>query len=188
MVAVERDRDLVAILEKDFASQDVRVVAANAAQITFSELTGKTGTVVVGNLPYHLSSSILFEVLHQRRDISRAIFTLQREVAERLAAGPGTRDYGLLSVLLQLYAEVEVVIDIPRGAFFPPPQVESSVVRIDILPKPRAEVHDDLRFETLVKSSFQKRRKALRNAVSAVPGAAEAVERCGSTAADAPRR
>lgn len=165
IVAVERDRDLVAVLEKELALPNVKVVAANAAEIDFAEIAGTRPVAVVGNLPYHLSSSILFEVLHQRANVNRAIFLLQREVAERLAAGPGSRDYGLLSVLLQLYAEVEVVIDVPRGAFFPPPQVENSVVRIDFLPRPRAEVIDSARFEKLVKAAFQQRRKTLSNAL-----------------------
>jgi 16S rRNA (adenine1518-N6/adenine1519-N6)-dimethyltransferase len=167
IVAVERDRDLVGVLEKELVLPNVRVVAENAAEIQFAEIAGTRPVAVVGNLPYHLSSPIAFEVLHQRQDISRAVFLLQREVAERIASGPGSRDYGLLSVLLQLYAEVEVVLEVPRGAFFPPPQVESSVVRIDFLPKPRAEVRSDARFEKLVKAAFQQRRKTLSNALVA---------------------
>ena len=165
VTAVERDRELVAVLEKELALPNVRVVAANAATVRFAELAQGAPVVVVGNLPYHLTSSIVFEVLHQRAEVSRAIFLLQREVAERLAAPPGGRDYGLLSVLLQLYATVEVVLEVPRGAFLPPPKVESSVVRIDVLPKPRAAVVDPVRFEKLVKGAFQQRRKTLRNAL-----------------------
>ncbi len=165
IVAVERDRDLVDILEGEKLSSNVTVVAANASEVNFRELSKASPVVVIGNLPYHLSSTILFSVLHQHADISRAIFTLQREVAERLAAKPGTRQYGLLSVLLQLYAEVEVVLEVPRGAFFPPPKVESSVVRIDMLAKPRAELKDPVRFERLVKAAFQQRRKTLHNAL-----------------------
>ena len=167
IVAVERDRELVTVLEKELALPNVRVVAENAAEIVFAEVAGTKPVAVVGNLPYHLSSPIAFQALHQRLDISRCVFLLQREVAERLAAGPGSRDYGLLSVLLQLYAEVEVVLDVPRGAFFPPPQVESSVVRIDFLPKPRAEVLSEERFEKLVKAAFQQRRKTLANSLDA---------------------
>jgi 16S rRNA (adenine1518-N6/adenine1519-N6)-dimethyltransferase len=167
IVAIERDRELVAVLEKELALPNVRVVAANAAELDFAEVAGTRPVAVVGNLPYHLSSTITFAVLHQRANVSYAVFLLQREVAERLAAGPGSRDYGLLSVLLQLYAEVEVVLEVPRGAFFPPPKVESSVVRIDFLPRPRAEVTSDARFEKLVKAAFQQRRKTLANALEA---------------------
>jgi 16S rRNA (adenine1518-N6/adenine1519-N6)-dimethyltransferase len=165
VTAVERDRELVPVLEKELVLPNVRVVAANAATIRFAEVALGAPVVVVGNLPYHLTSTILFEVLHQRAEVSRAIFLVQREVATRLAAPPGGRDYGLLSVLLQLYAMVEVVLEVPRTAFLPPPKVESSVIRIDVLPKPRAEVLDPLRFEKLVKGAFQQRRKTLRNAL-----------------------
>src|SRR5690606_15074443 len=114
---------------------------------------------VAGNLPYHLSSPILFQILDQREHVSRAIFLLQKEVADRIASGPGAREYGLLSVLLQAYAEVEVMFDVGRGAFHPPPQVESSVLRIDMLPKPRAPIADHARFVRLVKAAFGQRRK-----------------------------
>ena len=167
IVAVERDRDLIPVLEKELPLPNVRVVAGNAAELRFAEAAGTSPVAVVGNLPYHLSSPIAFEVLHQRRDISRCIFLLQREVAVRLAAGPGSRDYGLLSVLLQLHAEIELVLEVPRGAFFPPPQVDSAVVRIDFLPRPRAEILDDARFERLVKAAFGQRRKTLSNALRA---------------------
>jgi len=167
VVAVERDRDLVGVLAQELSLPNVRVVAANAALVNFAELAGTRPVAVVGNLPYHLSSSIAFAVLHQRRDISRAVFLLQREVAVRLAAGPGTRDYGLLSVLLGLYAHLELVLDVPRGAFFPPPKVESAVIRIDMLAEPRAQVIDDGRLEKLVKAAFQQRRKTLSNSLAA---------------------
>lgn len=167
VVAVERDRELVPILEKELALPNVRIVAANAAELTFAEVAGTRPVAVVGNLPYHLTSPILFEVLRQRADISKAIFLVQREVAERVSAPPGGRDYGLLSVLLQLHAEVESVVDVPRGAFHPPPQVESSAVRIDFLPKPRAEVRDPERFEKLVRAAFSQRRKQVANSLEA---------------------
>lgn len=181
VVAVERDRELVAVLEKELLLPNVRLVAGNAAELDFAAVAGTSPVAVVGNLPYHLSSPITFEVLHQRAHVSRAIFLLQREVAERLAAEPDGRDYGLLSVLLQLHATVEVVVQVPRGAFFPPPKVESAVVRIDFLASPRAPILDEARFEKLVKAAFNQRRKTLSNALRAggFESADQALEQAG---------
>ena len=163
VTAVERDRELVAVLELELKLPNVKVLAANAAELDFAKVAGVPKAVVCGNLPYHLSSTILFEVLDQRATVSRAVFLLQKEVAERIAAGPGGRDYGLLSVLLQAYAEVELLFVVHPGSFLPPPKVDSAVVRIDVLPKPRADVKDHARFVKLVKAAFSMRRKILLN-------------------------
>jgi 16S rRNA (adenine1518-N6/adenine1519-N6)-dimethyltransferase len=165
VVAVERDRDLVAVLEKELDLPNVRIVAANAAELDFAQVSGVPRPVVAGNLPYQLSSPILFEILEQRTHVSRAIFLLQKEVAQRIAAGPGGRDYGLLSVLLQAYAEVEMLFEIPAGVFLPPPKVDSAVLRIDMLERPRAEISDHHRFVRVVKAAFAQRRKVLLNSL-----------------------
>jgi 16S rRNA (adenine1518-N6/adenine1519-N6)-dimethyltransferase len=123
---------------------------------------------VVGNLPYHLTSPILFSVLDQVEAVSRAVFLVQREVAERLAAAPGTRDWGILSVLLQREADVSIERIVPPGAFLPPPKVESAV--LCALFRPPAEplaVADPARFRRLVKAGFAQRRKTLGNALKA---------------------
>ncbi|HCF60471.1 MAG TPA: ribosomal RNA small subunit methyltransferase A [Myxococcales bacterium] len=163
VVAVERDRDLVAVLEKELALPNVELVAANAAAVDFAALSGVERPVVAGNLPYQLSSSILFEVLDQRAHVRRAVFLLQKEVAQRIASGPGSRDYGLLSVLLQAYADVELAFEVPAGVFLPPPKVDSAVVRIDLHEQPRVQIADHARFVQLVKAAFAHRRKVLLN-------------------------
>ncbi|MFN7132016.1 MAG: 16S rRNA (adenine(1518)-N(6)/adenine(1519)-N(6))-dimethyltransferase RsmA [Myxococcales bacterium] len=190
VVAVERDRELVAVLEKELALPEVKVVAANAAELDFAQLAGVPRPVVAGNLPYHLSSSILFQVLDQRESVARAIFLLQKEVAVRIASGPGHRDYGLLSVLLQAYAEAEVLFDVPAGAFHPPPQVDSAVLRIDLLPKPRAPIADHARFVRLVKAAFGQRRKTLANALKSARelGDGDAILQALAAAGVAPER
>jgi 16S rRNA (adenine1518-N6/adenine1519-N6)-dimethyltransferase len=165
VIAVERDRDLVRVLEKELALPGVEVLAANAADLSFAEAAKGAKPVVGGNLPYQLSSSILFQVLEQRESIQRAVFLLQKEVAERIAASPGGRDYGLLSVLLQAYATVQVLFEVPAERFHPPPKVDSAVVRIDVLPTPRARPSDHRRFVRLVKAAFAQRRKTLLNSL-----------------------
>lgn len=175
VTAIERDRDMVRVLE-DQRLPGLKVVAGNAADIDFAQAAGVPEVVVVGNLPYHLSSSILFQVLDQREHVRRAVFTLQQEVVTRLAAPPGNRDYGLLTVLLGLYFEVEELFSLPAHLFTPPPQVDSAVVRLDRLPKPRAEVKSHERFVRLVKAGFVQRRKTLINSLksdSSLGGAEE---------------
>jgi 16S rRNA (adenine1518-N6/adenine1519-N6)-dimethyltransferase len=124
---------------------------------------------VVGNIPYHLTSSILFELLDQRSHISRAVLTMQKEVAERITAPPGGRDYGILSVLLGLYYELQSLFTLSPALFHPPPKVSSAVIRLDVLSSPRAEVLSDVRFRKLVKAAFARRRKQLLNSLKSDP-------------------
>lgn len=164
VTAVEKDRDMISVLEKE-AIPGVRVVSGNAATVDFAQVAGVPEVAVVGNLPYHLTSSILFQVLEQREHVSRAVFTLQKEVVERLAAEPGTRDYGLLTVLLGLYFDIEHLFTLHARLFHPPPKVDSAVVRLTRLKAPRAPVVDGARFIRLVKAAFAQRRKTLFNSL-----------------------
>ncbi|MBU8897713.1 16S rRNA (adenine(1518)-N(6)/adenine(1519)-N(6))-dimethyltransferase [Corallococcus sp. H22C18031201] len=164
VTAVERDRDMIAVLEKE-AIPGVKVVAGNAADVDFAQVAGVPEVAVAGNLPYHLSSSILFQVLAQRTHVTRAVFTLQKEVVERLAAEPGNRDYGLLTVLLGLHFQAEQVLTLEAWRFHPPPKVDSAVLRLTRLAAPRAPITDDARFTRLVKSAFAHRRKTLLNSL-----------------------
>lgn len=168
VIAVERDRDMVRVLE-ELKLPNLTVVAANAADVDFAGLAGGGPVAVVGNLPYHLTSPILFRVLEQREQLSRAVFTLQKEVVTRLAAEPGNRDYGLLTVLLGLWFEVDEVVTLPAHLFHPPPKVDSAVVRLSRLPAPRAPVNSPERFIRVVKASFAQRRKTLLNSLRSDP-------------------
>ena len=164
VVAVERDRDMVAALQAQHI-EGLQLVEGNAAEIDFAKAAGVDQVVVVGNLPYHLTSPILFEVLDQADHVRHALFTLQAEVVERLSAAPGGRDYGLLTVLLGLRFGCERVFDIPAASFFPPPKVDSAVLRLRRLPRPRAEVKEEARFRRVVKAGFAQRRKTLSNSL-----------------------
>ena len=168
VVAVERDRDLVAVLE-ELRLENLTVLAANAAELEFARAAGAGRVAVVGNLPYHLTSPILFQVLEQRASISRAVFTLQLEVVTRLCADPGGRDYGLLSALLGLYFKVEQLFVLPAALFHPRPKVDSAVVRLTTLEAPRAPVKSDDRFRRVVKAGFAHRRKTLLNSLESDP-------------------
>jgi 16S rRNA (adenine1518-N6/adenine1519-N6)-dimethyltransferase len=179
VVAVERDRELAPILRSELPS--VEVVEADAKSFDLLAVSQRAGRRIVlcGNLPYHLSSPILFHLLDQRAAVKRAVLLLQREVAERIAAPPGGRDYGLLSVLLQHVADARIGMSVPRHAFTPPPDVESCALVLEMLEAPRAPVKDERRFRTLVKAAFAQRRKTLWNALKPVPGGREALTAAG---------
>jgi 16S rRNA (adenine1518-N6/adenine1519-N6)-dimethyltransferase len=179
VVAVERDRELVPILRAELP--EVEVAEADAKSFDLRAVAARAGqpVVVCGNLPYHLSSPILFHLLDQREAVRRAVLLLQREVARRIAARPGGRDYGLLSVLIQLVAEPSLGLTVPRHAFTPPPEVESAALVLEFLARPRAEVRNEARFRALVKAAFSHRRKTLWNAVQSMPGAREALAEAG---------
>jgi 16S rRNA (adenine1518-N6/adenine1519-N6)-dimethyltransferase len=175
VVAVERDRELAPVLREELPG--VEVVEADAATYDLGGFGRRV--IVCGNLPYHLSSPILFHLLDQRAAVKRAVLLLQREVAERIAAPPGGRDYGLLSVLVQHVADAEIALDVPRHLFTPPPDVESCALALEFLDAPRFEVHDERRFRALVKAAFGQRRKTLWNALKNFPGGREALKRAG---------
>jgi 16S rRNA (adenine1518-N6/adenine1519-N6)-dimethyltransferase len=165
VIAVERDRDMARVLRGELGAR-VAVLEADAVKLDYAALAGPGKVAVAGNLPYHLTSPILFSILDQADRVSRLAFLLQREVAERLAARPGTKAFGLLSVLLQHRAEVRIARRVPPGAFLPPPEVESALLAAEMGP-PRAPVADPARFRRLVKAGFAQRRKTLGNALAA---------------------
>jgi 16S rRNA (adenine1518-N6/adenine1519-N6)-dimethyltransferase len=168
VVAVERDRDMARVLRGELGDRiDLR--EADAARLDVAALAREEAgdrIAVVGNLPYHLTSPILFSLIDQAPHVARAVFLLQREVAERLAAPAGDREGGLLSILLQREAEVTIERIVPPGAFHPPPKVHSAVLCCLFRP-PADPVVDAARFRRLVKAGFAQRRKTLGKALGA---------------------
>src|SRR5690606_31481964 len=123
---------------------------------------------VVGNLPYHLTGPLLFTLLHHHEVTGRWVVMVQREVAQRLCAAVGTKEYGGLTVAMSRLRAIEWVTDVPRGAFLPAPRVDSAVVRLDPRAVPRGEVRDAEGYLELVRRAFQQRRKTLLNALTAM--------------------
>jgi 16S rRNA (adenine1518-N6/adenine1519-N6)-dimethyltransferase len=167
--AVEIDRDLVPMLRARLPAH-ARVVEGDFLDVPEAVLfEGGSGGPwrVIGNLPYNVSSPILFRLIELARSPGRlrdATLMLQREVADRVASPPGRKEYGTLSIMVQLDADVEELLSLPPGAFRPPPQVSSKVIRLHFRP-PKVTVGDRDRFETLVKSLFAQRRKMLANSL-----------------------
>ncbi|MBX3726934.1 MAG: 16S rRNA (adenine(1518)-N(6)/adenine(1519)-N(6))-dimethyltransferase RsmA [Xanthomonadales bacterium] len=169
LTVVELDRDLAARLR---ARNDPRlaVLEADALTVDFGRLAAAGGGPLrlVGNLPYNVSSPILFHCLEHLDAIADMHFMLQKEVVDRMAAPPGDKTYGRLSVMLQARCSVVPLFDVGPGAFRPPPKVDSAVVRLVPLPADRLPAHDASRFAAIVKAAFAQRRKTLRNALSGV--------------------
>jgi 16S rRNA (adenine1518-N6/adenine1519-N6)-dimethyltransferase len=162
LVAIERDRDLVPLLREAFAaSPNVEIVEADAKTADYVAIAGDAPFVLVGNLPYQVTGPLIEIATNLAPRLVRAVFMVQREVAERLAADPGTKEYGALTVFVRAAFDVTRVMRVPPGAFFPPPDVTSAVVAF----VPRAErIEETPRFRALVHGAFEKRRKTLRNA------------------------
>lgn len=145
---------------------------ADARRFDYASLPGlrpsaEGRVLVVGNLPYSLSKPILLCLFEARAALDELTLMLQREVAERLTAPPGRKAYGLLSVLWQAWAELRLLFHVPPGAFRPRPKVDSSVLQIRFLPRPRIPIADEAAFVRLVKAAFAQRRKTLANALAA---------------------
>lgn len=163
---VELDRDLAPkLVDRVGPCGKLRVHLADALEFDFCDLgTDHTKIRIVGNLPYNISTPLLFHLLDQAHCIKDMVFMLQKEVAERIAAQPGGGVYGRLSVMIQCRCDVEVLFHVEPGAFSPPPRVRSTVLRLTPRPPPLT-IHDDDLFSDLVKRAFLKRRKTLRNAL-----------------------
>ena len=172
LLALEVDEKLVDGLRARLASlAHVEVRLADARRFDYATLPSlrpspEGRVVIVGNLPYSVSKPILERLVAARTAVSEMVLTLQKEVAERVAAGPGGKRYGALSVLTQLYCDARLALTIPPGAFRPPPEVDSAVLHLRVLATPRAPVGDEGKFHRLVKAAFGQRRKTLVNALA----------------------
>ena len=163
LVAIELDRELAPRLRAQFAdTPSVEVIEADVLAVDLDSLRrDEERLLVVGNLPYYITSDILLRLFHFHASISRAVVMVQREVADRVAAVPGTRDYGLLSATTQLYARVERVLTLPPSAFLPPPEVHSTVLRLTMQPRFAELGVEPDEFIAVLKQSFAQKRKTL---------------------------
>lgn len=176
VVCVEADRALEAILRETLAGlENVEVVIADFLKLDLARMIEERGGgkwVVVGNLPYYITSPILVKLVEARRQLARMVLMVQREVADRLQARPGTDDYGALSVYVQYHCEMNSVLSVSRNVFYPVPEVDSELIRLVPRPSPPVAVQDEGLFFDIVRSAFGKRRKTLLNALSSSAGLA----------------
>ncbi len=164
--AIELDRDLAARLRTQFEN-DKHVTIHEADVLSFDFSTLGTSLRVVGNLPYNISTPLMFHLLGQRQFIKDMHFMLQKEVVDRMAAGPGSKAFGRLTIMLGCYLDIEALFDVDRLAFDPPPAVTSAVVRLRPRPDASVQIDDIKLLSSLVAAAFSQRRKTLRNALKA---------------------
>lgn len=180
LVTIEIDRDLAQALRADARAQKgLEVHAADVLDMDFRALRGTGPSLrMIGNLPYNISTPLLFQLLAQREAIEDMHFMLQREVVERMAAPHGSREYGRLTVMLAAYAEVDHLFDVGPGAFMPPPKVWSAIVRLRPSIAPRFPMGEDSELRTVVSAAFSARRKTLRNGLKGLLADAD-IRACG---------
>jgi 16S rRNA (adenine1518-N6/adenine1519-N6)-dimethyltransferase len=178
--AVEIDRDLARLLEADPRAQGrLHIHVGNMLDTDFTTLRGPGPKLrIVGNLPYNISTPVLFHLLGQRGAIEDMHFMLQKEVVDRMAAAPGGKEYGRLTVMLAAYAEVEALFEVGPGAFRPPPRVRSAIVRLRPSGAPRFPIGSDFALRAVAQAAFSHRRKTLRNGLKGLLSGAD-IGACG---------
>jgi 16S rRNA (adenine1518-N6/adenine1519-N6)-dimethyltransferase len=164
LIAVEYDRALAAMLRERYARRaNVLIAEADVLEVSLGELAAGP-YVLVGNVPYYITTPILFHALIPPR-AERAVYLVQKEVAQRLSASPGSKEYGALTVNVAAVAKAETLFGVPAGAFSPPPKVESAVVRITPLAEPAIAPEEEQPFRVLVQGAFGMRRKQMRRVI-----------------------
>jgi len=163
---VELDRDLVARLEQRFGTEEnVHIHSNDALKFDFSQLAGGNKLRIVGNLPYNISTPLLFHLMKQIDCIRDIHCMLQKEVVDRICAGPGENNYGRLSIMIQYHCEAQHLFNVAPGAFQPPPKVDSAILRLTPHARPPIQVDNEDLFARLVAQAFSQRRKTLRNSL-----------------------
>ena len=166
VVAVELDRRLLPVLAKTLAGYDnIEIINEDILQLDIRKAVPKENFKVVANLPYYITTPIIFNLLEQKLPMERMVAMVQKEVAERMVAKPGGKDYGALSVAIQYYTEPEIAFVVPPGSFVPPPSVDSAVIVCKRRQEPPVEVVEEKLFFRVVKAAFSVRRKMLSNAL-----------------------
>jgi 16S rRNA (adenine1518-N6/adenine1519-N6)-dimethyltransferase len=171
LVAIEFDRNLIPILEESFGSKENFTLVQSDALVTdFCDvIRPATEARVVANLPYNIATAILQRLIDQRRCLSDMVLMLQREVVERITAGPGSSERGYLSVFVQTYCETEKLFDVAPSSFRPAPKIWSSVLRLVVRTQPAADVHDEKVLWQVVSAGFAQRRKTILNNLRNAP-------------------
>lgn len=167
LIVVDVDERVIARMNTLYPQGEVTIVHKDFLDLDFAPLRGSDERKlrIVGNIPYNITTPILFHILDRREHVQDATLMMQREVARRLVAHPRTKDYGILAVFCQMFADVKLLFNVSAQCFFPPPNVTSSVIRLTILSEPRFPLIDEGFFRRMVRAVFGKRRKTLRNSL-----------------------
>lgn len=190
VVAIELDNDLIPILSQELGDNpNFTLIHNDALKVDFNEIIGDEKSVkLVANLPYYVTTPIIVKLLKEKYNFKSLTIMIQKEVAERMAAEPGNKDYGALSLLVQYYCNTEIVRKVPPACFIPRPKVDSIVIRLEKLDKPRVEVENEKLFFDIIRNSFNMRRKTLWNGVKSLGVSKEKLEEAFAEANVDPKR
>ena len=190
VVAIELDSDLIPILTEEMGSNPKFTLIHNdALKVDFNEIIGEEKSVkLVANLPYYVTTPIIVKLLKENYNFKSLTIMIQKEVAERMNAEPGNKDYGALSLLVQYYCNTSIVRKVPPQCFIPRPKVDSIVIRLDRLQEPKVKVENEKLFFDIIRSSFNMRRKTLWNGVKNVGLSKESLELAFEEAGVDPKR
>lgn len=171
LIAVEIDPKLVQNLKERFDGQkNFELIAGDFLELEFVELIEDSGYLrVLGNIPYHITSPAIFKIFEHRNLVHDMILMIQKEVAQRIVASPGDKEYGILSVFSQLYSEPRILFHVSRNVFKPKPEVDSTVVRWDFTREPRMTIRNEEILHKVIHGVFQQRRKMLRKSLKNIP-------------------
>lgn len=170
--AVEKDRQLIDLLRTELTARQIvncEIIAGDILRLNLDRFRASTERkiTVVGNLPYNISSQVLIKLIQVRNDFTRAIFMFQKELAQRITARPGGRDYGRITAMLGYCADIRTILTVKPNAFYPPPKVDSAVIEIRFKPTTGYGPHDETLLFSVIKAAFGNRRKTLKNALKA---------------------
>ena len=190
VVAIELDNDLIPILEQELGDNpNFRLIHNDVLKVDFNEVIGDEKSVkLVANLPYYVTTPIIVKLLKEGYNFKSLTIMIQKEVAERMNADPGNKDYGALSLLVQYYCNTSIVRRVPPNCFIPRPKVDSIVIRLDKLDAPKVNVDNEKLFFDIIRNSFNMRRKTLWNGVKSIGPDKEKLEAAFEKAGVDPKR
>jgi 16S rRNA (adenine1518-N6/adenine1519-N6)-dimethyltransferase len=178
VTAIEIDKKLIGKLEEIFENDlNVQIIQGDAMKFPYEMITGDFR--VVANIPYNITTPLIFKLLEFRDRMPSMTLLMQKEVARRIIAPPGSKEYGVLSISTQLYTRPSIKFNVSRKAFLPPPKVDSAVVHFEVSPTPLFDVKDEAFFLRVVKTAFSQRRKMISNSLKEFEGITEAMDKAG---------
>jgi len=164
---VEADQDMIAFLKKSYPAWTTDIIEGDFLSLNLTRIFEEKPYLIIGNFPYNISSQIVFRLIQYRALIPELVGMFQKEMAERIVSKPGSKDYGIISVLTQAYYSGEWLFDVDKSSFKPPPKVQSAVIRLERKPVLTLDCNESL-FKSVVKQAFNQRRKMLRNSLKSL--------------------
>ena len=191
VIALEMDPDMISVLKAELGTVDnLEIEQVDAMRYDLKMVAKWRGEpiIVCGNLPYHIASQLMFRVIDAREAVRHCVVMIQKEMADRIVAKPGTKEYGAIGVMLRTYADITTVLKVPAGSFLPPPKIDSTVIKLVPLAQPRTPIANEKHYSAVVHAAFGQRRKTLRNALKAMWADQEVDAALVATAIDGMRR